>query len=153
MLTAELIRRQDGQRQVFRLIGYQFGNPVSQKASLDAKGHRHGPAAPQAAHEGEAMEASNIQGDAEFSPAEWEVVYKCIFNCRDVRGQFLPKAIPDDALVRIRRSAYHSPSVRLMQPWDFMVDSDLVAKRKVRDAFQAVCTKAAEMFNDDRQRT
>ena len=105
------------------------------------------------AHEGETMEASNIQVDAEFSPAEWEVVYKCIFNGRDVRGQFLPKAIPDDALVRIRRSAYHSPSVRLMQPWDFMVDSDLVAKRKVRDAFQAVCTKAAEMFNDDRQRT
>ena len=34
-----------------------------------------------------------------------------------------------------------------------MVVRNLVAKRKVRDAFQAVCTKAAEMFNDDRQRT
>jgi hypothetical protein len=29
------------------------------------------------AHEGETMEASNIQVDAEFSPAEWKAVYKC----------------------------------------------------------------------------
>jgi len=98
------------------------------------------------------MEASHIQTDAAFSPAERDAVYKCIFNRRDVRGQFLPDPIPAEILVRILRAAHHAPSVGFMQPWDFIVISDAAVKRKVRDAFQTAHREAAEMFDDDRQR-
>ncbi|HXQ04912.1 MAG TPA: 5,6-dimethylbenzimidazole synthase, partial [Bradyrhizobium sp.] len=47
------------------------------------------------------METSDIQADAEFSAAERDAVYKCIFNRRDVRGQFLPRPIPDQVLARL----------------------------------------------------
>jgi len=99
------------------------------------------------------MEASHIQTDAAFSPAERDAVYKCIFNRRDVRGQFLPDPIPDEILARILRAAHHAPSVGFMQPWDFIVIRDAAVKRKVRDAFQTANREAAEMFDDDRQRT
>jgi len=98
------------------------------------------------------MEASHIQTDAAFSPAERDAVYKCIFNRRDVRGQFLPDPIPDEILVRILRAAHHAPSVGFMQPWDFIVIRDVAVKRKVRDAFQTAHREAAEMFDDGRQR-
>lgn len=99
------------------------------------------------------MEASHIQTDAVFSPAERDAVYKCIFNRRDVRGQFLPDPIQDEILARILRAAHHAPSVGFMQPWDFIVITDVAVKRKVRDAFQAANREAAEMFDDERQRT
>ena len=98
------------------------------------------------------MEASHIQTDAAFSPAERDAVYKCIFNRRDVRGQFLRDPIPDEILVRILRAAHHAPSVGFMQPWDFIVIRDVAVKRKVRDAFQTAHREAAEMFDDGRQR-
>ena len=40
------------------------------------------------------MLSSDIQTDPEFSSAERDAVYKCIFNRRDVRGQFLSEPIP-----------------------------------------------------------
>lgn len=105
-------------------------------------------------HEGDnTMEASSIQADAEFSPAERDAVYKCIFNRRDVRGQFLSDPIPDETLARILRAAHHAPSVGFMQPWDFIVIRDAAVKQKVRDAFHVAHMEAAKMFDDDRQRT
>lgn len=97
------------------------------------------------------MEASHVQADAEFSPAERDAVYKCILNRRDVRGQFLPDPVPDEVLARILRAAHHAPSVGFMQPWDFIVVRDAAARRKVRDAFQAAHREAAEMFDDARR--
>ena len=97
------------------------------------------------------MEARQSQADAEFSPAERDAVYKCIFNRRDVRGQFLPRPIPDAVLARVLLAAHHAPSVGFMQPWDFIVIRDVAAKRKVRDAFEAAHQEAAGMFADDRQ--
>ena len=99
------------------------------------------------------MEADHIQADSDFSTTERDAVYKCIFNRRDVRGQFLPDPIPDEALARILRAAHHAPSVGFMQPWDFIVVRDVAVKRKVRDAFQVAHTEAAEMFDDDRRQT
>ncbi len=99
------------------------------------------------------METTHLQTDAAFTPAERDAVYKCIFNRRDVRGQFLPDPIPNEVLVRILRAAHSAPSVGFMQPWDFIVISDAAVKQKVRDAFQAAHTEAAEMFDDDRQQT
>src|SRR6202163_4868406 len=70
------------------------------------------------------METNDIQADAEFSAAERDAVYKCIFNRRDVRGQFLPNPIPDQVLARLLNAAHRAPSVGFMQPWDFIVVRD-----------------------------
>ena len=98
------------------------------------------------------METNDIQADAEFSAAERDAVYKCIFNRRDVRGQFLPRPIPDQVLARLLTAAHHAPSVGFMQPWDFIVVRDPAIKQKVRDAFQAANLEAAGMFEDEKQK-
>ncbi|SDT05069.1 5,6-dimethylbenzimidazole synthase [Bradyrhizobium canariense] len=97
------------------------------------------------------MESQDIQVDAEFSSAERDAVYKCIFNRRDVRGQFLPTPIPDQVLARLLGAAHHAPSVGFMQPWDFIVVRDRAIKQKVRDSFQAANLEAAGMFEDEKQ--
>jgi 5,6-dimethylbenzimidazole synthase len=99
------------------------------------------------------MPSSDIQTDPEFSAAERDAVYKCIFNRRDVRGQFLPDPIPDAVLARILRAAHHAPSVGFMQPWDFIVVRSRAVRQKVRDAFTAANEEAAAMFEDERQQT
>jgi 5,6-dimethylbenzimidazole synthase len=99
------------------------------------------------------METHDIQADAEFSAAERDAVYKCIFNRRDVRGQFLPDAIPDLVLARLLNAAHHAPSVGFMQPWDFIVVRDAAVRKKVRDAFEAANLEAAGMFEDEKQKT
>jgi 5,6-dimethylbenzimidazole synthase len=99
------------------------------------------------------MQSSDIQADPKFSQAERDAVYKCIFNRRDVRGQFLPDPIPDSVLARILKAAHHAPSVGFMQPWDFIVVRNPAIKQKVRDAFQAANEEAAGMFEDERQKT
>src|ERR1700692_3394168 len=99
------------------------------------------------------MQSSDIQTDPEFSQAERDAVYKCIFGRRDVRGQFLPDPIPDPALARILKAAHHAPSVGFMQPWDFIVVRDPAIRQRVRDAFEAANLKAAGMFEDEKQKT
>lgn len=97
------------------------------------------------------MQSGDHQTDPEFSLAERDAVYKCIFNRRDVRGQFLPDPIPDQVLARILRAAHHAPSVGFMQPWDFILVRDPAIKQRVRDAFQIANEEAAGMFEDERQ--
>jgi 5,6-dimethylbenzimidazole synthase len=98
------------------------------------------------------MELNDIQTDAEFSSAERDAVYRCIFNRRDVRGQFLADPIPDQVLARLLNAAHRAPSVGFMQPWDFIVVRDPVVKQRVRDSFQAANLEAAGMFEDEKQR-
>ncbi|WP_213772933.1 5,6-dimethylbenzimidazole synthase [Bradyrhizobium sp. dw_78] len=97
------------------------------------------------------MKSQDIQADAEFSAAERDAVYKCIFNRRDVRGQFLPDPIPDQVLARLLTAAHRAPSVGFMQPWDFIVVRDSATRQKVRDSFQAANQEAAGMFEDEKQ--
>ena len=99
------------------------------------------------------MQSGEHQTDPEFSSAERDAVYKCIFNRRDVRGQFLPDPIPDQALARILRAAHHAPSVGFMQPWDFILVRDPAIKQSVRDAFQMANEEAVGMFEDERQKS
>lgn len=99
------------------------------------------------------METNHPQTNAAFSAAERDAVYRCIFNRRDVRGQFLPDPIPDDVLARLLRAAHHAPSVGFMQPWDFIVVRSDAVKRRIRDAFQRAHQEAAEMFESEQQRT
>src|SRR5271166_2220141 len=95
-------------------------------------------------------EAAPVQVDAAFSPDERDAVYKCIFNRRDVRGQFLPDPVPDAMLARILRAAHHAPSVGFMQPWDFIVVRDAGVKRRIYEAFSAANAEAASLFEDER---
>jgi len=99
------------------------------------------------------MASRDIQADAEFSAAERDAVYKCIFNRRDVRGQFLPTPIADSVLARLLRAAHHAPSVGFMQPWDFIVVRDAAIRQRVRDSFEAANEEAAGMFEDEKQKT
>lgn len=99
------------------------------------------------------METAQTQTDAEFSSDERNAVYKCIFNRRDVRGQFRPDPIPDDVLARILRAAHHAPSVGFMQPWDFIVIRDPAIRTRIRDAFQVAHREATEMFEVERRQT
>jgi 5,6-dimethylbenzimidazole synthase len=101
---------------------------------------------------GTTMQGNDIQADAGFSAAERDAVYKCIFNRRDVRGQFLPTPIPDQVLARLLRAAHHAPSVGFMQPWDFIVVRDAAIRQKVRDSFAAANEEAAGMFEDEKQK-
>ena len=99
------------------------------------------------------MQSNDIQAEPEFSSAERDAVYKCIFNRRDVRGQFLPDPVPDQVLARILNAAHHAPSVGFMQPWDFIVVRDAAIMQRVRDSFQAANEEAAGMFEDEKQET
>jgi 5,6-dimethylbenzimidazole synthase len=90
---------------------------------------------------------------ATLSDAERDAVYKCIFNRRDVRGQFLPDPVPDEVLARLLNAAHHAPSVGFMQPWDFIVVRDPAVKQRVRDCYQVATAEAAEMFDGDKQAT
>ena len=101
------------------------------------------------------MSTMNVgdEADATFSDAERDAVYKCIFNRRDVRSQFLPDPVPEDVLARILRAAHHAPSVGFMQPWDFIVVRDPDVKRRVHDAFKIANDEAASMFTDERRQT
>ncbi len=126
---------------------------LSQKTGLEDTGRRRGGWSLRLSMKGTPMDADQIQTNAEFSSAERDAVYRCIFNRRDVRGQFLPDPIPDDVLARILRAAHHAPSVGFMQPWDFIVVRDAQIKRKLRDAFQTAHLEAAEMFRDEQRET
>jgi len=88
-----------------------------------------------------------------FADDERAAVYRTIFSRRDVRGQFLPKAVPDEVLSRIITAAHYAPSVGFMQPWNFLVVRSGEVKRKVHAAFAAAHAEAAEMFEGEKRAT
>ncbi|ATU91008.1 5,6-dimethylbenzimidazole synthase [Phyllobacterium zundukense] len=88
---------------------------------------------------------------AGFSDNERAAVYKAIYTRRDVRDQFLPRAIPGDVLMRLLNAAHHAPSVGFMQPWNFIVIRDEVRKTEVHRAFTRANEEAKALFADERQ--
>ncbi|MEZ0246060.1 MAG: 5,6-dimethylbenzimidazole synthase [Methylophilaceae bacterium] len=88
-----------------------------------------------------------------FTAAAREAIYQTIFSRRDVRGQFLPKAVPDEVLSRIITAAHYAPSVGFMQPWNFLVVRSDAVKRVVHAAFTQAHAEAAEMFEGDQRAT
>lgn len=86
-----------------------------------------------------------------FSAADRAAVYHSIFSRRDVRGQFLPKPVPDDVLSRILMAAHHAPSVGFMQPWNFLLVRSAEIKQRVHEVFKKANSEAAAMFDDQRQ--
>ncbi len=88
-----------------------------------------------------------------FTTEAREAIYQTIFSRRDVRGQFLPKPVPDEVLSRIITAAHYAPSVGFMQPWNFLVVRSDDVKRKVHAAFAQAHAEAAEMFEGDKRTT
>ena len=97
------------------------------------------------------MENPNAQTAHAFADADRAAVYNAIFNRRDVRGQFLPDAIPDEVMSRILMAAHHAPSVGFMQPWNFLVVRSPDVKQRVHDAFSQANDEAARMFPDEKR--
>ncbi len=94
---------------------------------------------------------SQLQPGDAFSPEEREAVYRAIFTRRDVRGQFLPDPVPDDAILRILTAAHHAPSVGFMQPWNFLVITDASIKQRIAANFAAANAEAAELFPQEQR--
>ncbi len=89
--------------------------------------------------------------EQQFSDAARAAVYQAIFSRRDVRGQFLPDAVPDEVLARILMAAHHAPSVGFMQPWNFLLVRSSTVKARVHQVFQKANEEAATLFPDERR--
>lgn len=88
-----------------------------------------------------------------FTDEERAAIYRTIFSRRDVRGQFLPRAVPDEVLSRVLTAAHYAPSVGFMQPWNFLVVRSDAVKQKVHSAFAEAHAEAAEMFEGEKRAT
>ena len=87
---------------------------------------------------------------AEFSPEERQGLYRAIYARRDIR-LFREDPVPSEKLARILRAAHQGPSVGFMQPWDFVLVSDLQMRSKVKDLFDRERQAAAQFFDDARR--
>ncbi len=101
----------------------------------------------------EVQSKSSVQDVHAFTEEARAAIYQTIFSRRDVRGQFLPKPVPDEVLSRILTAAHYAPSVGFMQPWNFLVVRSDAVRRKVHTAFAQAHAEAAEMFEGDRRDT
>ena len=102
---------------------------------------------------GNTMRTESLSDVHAFSDAARKAIYQTIFSRRDVRGQFLPKPVPDEVLSRILIAAHYAPSVGFMQPWNFLVVRSINIKRKVHAAFAQAHAEAADMFDGEKRAT
>jgi 5,6-dimethylbenzimidazole synthase len=86
-----------------------------------------------------------------FSDDERRGVYRAIYERRDVRTRFIATALPDPVLARILDAAHHAPSVGFMQPWEFIVITDDLVRREVRQQFDEANARAAAAYAGDRR--
>ena len=100
---------------------------------------------------GSRMESESLRSQNGFTPEQRAGLYHAIFNRRDVRGQFVPDAVPDDVLARVLTAAHFAPSVGFMQPWSFLVITDPAVKARMHEDFIAANAEAAALFEDERQ--
>jgi nitroreductase len=91
------------------------------------------------------------QSNHYFADAARDAVYQAIFSRRDVRGQFLPDAIPDEVLARILTAAHFAPSVGYMQPWSFVLIRDAAVKQRIHTAFAEANAEALQMFEGEKR--
>lgn len=97
------------------------------------------------------MNPSESPASHSFSEAARDAVYQAIFSRRDVRSQFLPKAIPDEVLGRLLMAAHHAPSVGFMQPWNFLLIRSADTKARVQELFRKANEEARQLFTDKRK--
>ncbi|HUR42772.1 MAG TPA: nitroreductase family protein, partial [Aestuariivirga sp.] len=94
--------------------------------------------------------SSNLSTAEAFTSDERNAVYRAIFTRRDVRSQFLPRAIPADILQRLLLAAHHAPSVGFMQAWNFIVITARDVKDAVKAAFAKANGEASRQFENER---
>jgi len=85
-----------------------------------------------------------------FPETERRGIYRAIYSRRDIR-HFRDDPIPAPVLGRIIKAAHHGPSVGFMQPWDFILISDLAVRRQVKELFERERQAAACFFNEPRR--
>ena len=86
-----------------------------------------------------------------LTATERQGLYKAIVTRRDVRSQFTPAPIPDDALARLLVAAHWAPSVGFMQPWSFILVQDMDLRHRVKQAFEQANAEAALMFQGEQR--
>ncbi len=86
----------------------------------------------------------------EFHPQEIRGVYRAIHERRDIR-QFQDDPVSPSKLARVLGAAHHGPSVGYMQPWDFILVSDVEVRGRVKDLFDRERQAAANFFDDTRR--
>lgn len=97
------------------------------------------------------LEGAALMPAGPFPREAREAIYHAIHSRRDVRGQFLPEALPDVLVRRLLEAAHAAPSVGFMQPWSFILIRDEETKTKAQAAFLKANDEAAAMFAEDRQ--
>jgi 5,6-dimethylbenzimidazole synthase len=97
------------------------------------------------------MKPVNPSPVSAFSDDERRGVYRAIYERRDVRSRFIAAALPDEVLARILDAAHHAPSVGFMQPWEFIVITDDLVRRAVRQQFEETNTRAGAAYAGDRR--
>lgn len=93
----------------------------------------------------------NARVNSTISPSERDALYKVIDSRRDLRGQYLPDAVPDDVVQRILHAAHHAPGVGFMQPWDFIVVKDMGVRQGIKDGFETAHREAAVLFGGEQR--
>ena len=86
----------------------------------------------------------------EFSSEQRQGLYRAIHERRDIRV-FRDDPVPPATLARIIEAAHHGPSVGFMQPWDFILVSDIPTKGSVKELFEKERRAAAQFFDDSRR--
>ena len=86
-----------------------------------------------------------------LSPEERQGLYRAIVTRRDVRSQFVPAPIDEDALARLLVAAHWAPSVGFMQPWSFILVQDLNLRQQVKASFEKASAEAALMFEGEKR--
>lgn len=98
------------------------------------------------------MQAESIAPTTtDFDRTARDAVYRAIFTRRDIRGQFLPRPVPDEILARLLTAAHHAPSVGYMQPWNFILIRDAARKAQIRDLVRQASTEEVRHIENERQ--
>ena len=96
------------------------------------------------------MQSQPSQAVDVFPDTERRGIYRAIYSRRDIRN-FLSDPIPAPVLGRIINAAHHGPSVGFMQPWDFILISDLAVRGQVKELFERERQAAACFFDEPRR--
>ena len=88
--------------------------------------------------------------EAEFSPEQRSGLYRAIYERRDIRV-FRDDPVPPETLARVLRAAHRGPSVGFMQPWDFILVSDVETRMRVKDLFERERQAASQFFDHSRR--
>lgn len=94
--------------------------------------------------------SNSLAAAGPFSNDDRDAVYRAIFTRRDVRSQFLARAIPPEVLDRLLLAAHHAPSVGFMQPWNFILITAQEVKHDIKAAFTRANHEAARLFQNER---